>query len=117
MRTEVNEEESLLANVSYIDIFNEKVEKFLSTKDLKDKLSEYTKNYDLLLDNSAFFRKGIFNHYQAGEIAKQLKTHGFFKADHTDYIVMVLNSSEIWNQLIPKMTGMADSQVNISQGN
>ncbi len=34
-----------------------------------------------------------------------------------DYIVMVLNSNEIRNQLIPKMTGMADSQVNISQGN
>lgn len=58
VRTEVNdEEESLLANISYIDIFNEKVEKFLSTKDLKDKLSEYTKNYDSLLDDSAFFVK------------------------------------------------------------
>ena len=99
VRTEVNEEEeSLLANISYINIFNEKVEKFLSTKDLKDKLSEYTKNYDLLLDNSAFFRKGIFNHYQAGEIARQLKTHGFFKADHTIYLNADTEKKEITSE-------------------
>lgn len=98
VRTEVNEEESLLANISYINIFNEKVENFLSTKDLKDKLSEYTKNYDSLLDNSAFFRKGIFNHYQAGEIAKQLKTHGFFKADHTIYLNTDTEKKEITSE-------------------
>ncbi|GFO73086.1 hypothetical protein BJAS_P3675 [Bathymodiolus japonicus methanotrophic gill symbiont] len=98
VRTEVNEEESLLANISYINIFNEKVEKFLSTKDLKDKLSEYTKNYDSLLDNSAFFRKGIFNHYQAGEIARQLKTHGFFKADHTIYLNADTEKKEITSE-------------------
>lgn len=98
VRTEVNEEESLLANISYINIFNEKVENFLSTKDLKDKLSEYTKNYDSLLDNSAFFRKGIFNHYQAGEIAKQLKTHGFFKEDHTIYLNTDTEKKEITSE-------------------
>ena len=47
-------------------------------------------HYEALLSKSRFFRKGVFNHYQAGEIAKQLKNHGFFKANHK----VVLNSKE-----------------------
>lgn len=87
VRTEVNEEtENPLAKYKYVSIFNEKVEKFLLTKDFKEKLEDYTKQYDTLLSGSSFFRKGVFNHYQAGEIAKQLKTHGFFKADHTVFL-------------------------------
>jgi type I restriction enzyme S subunit len=34
-----------------------------------------------------------------------------------DYLVAILNSTPIRKLLIPKMTGMAESQVNISQGN
>ncbi|MCF6344471.1 MAG: phage infection protein [Devosiaceae bacterium] len=99
VRTEVNEEnESRLAEVPYSAIFNDKVEKFLLTKDFKDKLQDYTNNYDELLSNSAFFRKGIFNHYQAGEIAKQLKNHGFFKADHTVYLNTETEKKEITSE-------------------
>ncbi|MBU3033483.1 hypothetical protein [Tritonibacter mobilis] len=87
VRTEVNEEtDNPLAQYQYTSIFNDKVEKFLLTKDFKEKLEDYTKNYDTLLSKSSFFRKGVFNHYQAGEIAKQLKAHGFFKADHTVFL-------------------------------
>ena len=87
VKTEIEEEEDKsLAEISYISIFNTKVEEFLATADLKNKLEEYTNNYDELLSKSRFFRKGIFNHYQAGEIAKQLKAHGFFKADHSIYL-------------------------------
>jgi hypothetical protein len=87
VRTEVNEEtKNPLAQYQYISIFNDKVEKFLLTKDFIEKLEDYTKNYDTLLSSSSFFRKGVFNHYQAGEISKQLKTHGFFKADHTVFL-------------------------------
>ena len=82
IRVEVNEDpETPLSEITYLSIFNDKVQKFLLTKDFKEKLDEYTKNYDALLSGSSFFRKGVFNHYQAGEIAKQLKSHGFFKAD------------------------------------
>ena len=87
IRVEVNEDpETPLSEIKYLSIFNDKVLKFLLTKDFKEKLDEYTKNYDALLSGSTFFRKGVFNHYQAGEIAKQLKSHGFFKADHTVFL-------------------------------
>ncbi|MEP5535235.1 hypothetical protein, partial [Ekhidna sp.] len=87
IRTEVNEEpKSPLSEIKYVSIFNDRVLKFLGTEDFKDKLNDYTKNYDELLSKSTFFRKGVFNHYQADEIAKQLKSHGFFKADHTVFL-------------------------------
>lgn len=87
IRKEVEEEDHTnLIDVPYASIFNVKVEKFLDTADFKDKLKEYATNYDELLSKSRFFRKGVFNHYQAGEIAKQLKNHGFFKAEHTIYL-------------------------------
>lgn len=77
---------SQLASVQYSNIFNEKVEKFLATKDFKQKLEEYVRVYDDLVSKSTFFRKGVFNHYQAAEIAKNLKSHGFFKAEHSIYL-------------------------------
>ena len=81
-------EDPVLAGIKFTTLFNEKTEKLLAEEDIKETLEEYTANYDALLSKSRFFRKGVFNHYQAGEIAKQLKNHGFFKADHK----VVLNS-------------------------
>lgn len=87
IKGEVAEEsESDLAQIKYGDIFGGKVEEFLNDADIKDKLQEYTNTYENLLDNSKFFRKGVFNHYQANEIARQLKNHGFFKAEHSVYL-------------------------------
>lgn len=75
-----------LVEVPYSVIFNDKVEKLIADDDIKATLKEYTSNYDSLLSKSRFFRKGIFNHYQAIEIAKQLKNHGFFKAEHKVFL-------------------------------
>ncbi len=85
----LEEQKSDLSKIAYGQIFNDKVEAFLNTKDFKTKLVEYTKIYDKLLSSSTFFKKGVFNHFQASEITKNLKNHGFFKADHSVY----LNSS------------------------
>src|SRR5690606_31319423 len=63
--------------------------------DTQEKLSTYTERYDELLDKSKFFKKGVFNHFQAGEIAKQLTKHGFFKADHSIYLNSVDEKTEI----------------------
>ena len=92
VRTEVLEdpEDPVLVGIKFATLFNEKIEKLLAEEDVKEMLEEYTANYDALLSKSRFFRKGVFNHYQAGEIAKQLKNHGFFKADHK----VVLNSKD-----------------------
>ncbi|MGC9417809.1 MAG: hypothetical protein ACP5EN_02445 [Rhodovulum sp.] len=88
IRAEVLEDEidEGLANVPYAVLFNEKVEKLISNHEIKSALEEYTANYDNLLSKSRFFRKGVFNHYQATEVAKQLKAHGFFKADHKVFL-------------------------------
>lgn len=83
-------EDPILSGIQYKTLFNSKIEKFLEDETIKSALAEYTSVYDVLLSQSRFFRKGVFNHYQASEIAKQLKTHGFFKADHKVF----LNSKE-----------------------
>lgn len=84
-----------LASITYNQIFNDKVEEFLNTKDFKTKLTEYTKIYDQLVSTSTFFKKGVFNHYQASEIAKNLKNHGFFKAEHSVYLNARSDKKEI----------------------
>lgn len=89
------EEKNDLEKISYNKIFNDKVEDFLNTKGFKEKLAEYTKIYDQILSNSTFFKKGIFNHYQASEIAKNLKSHGFFKAEHSVYVNSDTQKKEI----------------------
>lgn len=75
-------DESLLSNIIYQKIFNDKVLEILKSKDFIDNLSEYIKIYDDLLSKSNFFKKGVFNHNNAAEIARNLKDNGFFKANH-----------------------------------
>ena len=71
-----------LVGIKFNTLFSERVEKLIFDPETQVALEEYTANYDALISGSRFFREGVFNHYHAGEIAKQLKTHGFFKADH-----------------------------------
>ena len=88
VRSEVKDDpfDKSLEGIKYGSLFNDKVEGFLSDPDLKAALEDYTATYDTLLERSRFFKKGVFNHYQAGEIAKQLKNHGFFKAEHKVFL-------------------------------
>lgn len=96
VEAEVRDEPSSdLSKIVYSQIFNDKVEDFLKTKDFKSKLEGYTKVYDKLLSSSTFFKKGVFNHYQAGEVSKNLKAHGFFKADHSVYLNTKESKKEI----------------------
>ena len=88
IRSEVNDDpfDKSLEGIKYSSLFNGKVEEFLADPEMKAALTDYTATYDTLLEKSRFFRKGVFNHYQAGEIAKQLKNHGFFQAEHKVYL-------------------------------
>ena len=72
-----------LTDIKFNSIFSDRIEKLLSDPEVKAALQQYTEIYDALLKKSRFFRKGVFNHYNAQEVAKQLKNHGFFKAEHT----------------------------------
>jgi hypothetical protein len=75
-----------LAGVPYDVIFEQRVVDMLSDKGVQDTLVEYAGKYDELISKSTFFKKGIFEYYDASEIAKKLVEHGFFKADHTVYL-------------------------------
>ena len=88
VRSEVLDDpfDASLDGIKYSVIFNDQVERFLQDPGSKEALVDYTNTYDELLEKSRFFRKGVFNHYQAGEIAKQLKNHGFFQAEHKVYL-------------------------------
>ncbi len=72
-----------LKDVPYDLIFDEKVQGFLETKDFKKVISEYIKKYNELLAASTYFKKGVFNYYNAAQIAKHLADNGFFAAKHS----------------------------------
>src|SRR5260370_24783791 len=71
------------ANVKYDEIFETKILDFLKTKDVCAALKDYIEKYDKLIAASTYFKKGIFNYYNAATIAKTLADNGFFEAKHT----------------------------------
>jgi len=84
LRREVEElRETPLSEVAYDKIFNEKVLNALNNQDLKESIEMYAERYNELLSTSIFFRKGTFDYYNAGQIAKSLTDNGFFDAKHT----------------------------------
>jgi hypothetical protein len=56
---------------------------FLNTKDFKTAIADYITRYNELLAASTYFKKGIFEYYNAATIAKSLADNGFFDAKHT----------------------------------
>ncbi len=73
----------ILTNIVYNEIFNDKVSNFLQEKSFNTKIKEYITIYDKLVNqNTSFFKKGEFNHYNADNVTKSLKDNGFFKAEH-----------------------------------
>jgi hypothetical protein len=69
--------------VSYGEIFNDKVLQFLSKEDVRRQLADYVDRYNQLIDNSTYFRRGVFNHNHAATVSKSLMDNGFFAAKHT----------------------------------
>jgi energy-coupling factor transporter ATP-binding protein EcfA2 len=75
-----------LAEVIYKEIFNPKVAVVLADPNFTEKIEEYIQQYDELVSKSTFFQKGVFTHNNAAEIAKNLNSNGFFKADHSVFL-------------------------------
>jgi hypothetical protein len=71
------------ANVRYDELFDSKILEFLKTKDVCTAIKDYIEKYDKLIAASTYFKKGIFNYYNAATIAKNLADNGFFEAKHT----------------------------------
>jgi hypothetical protein len=91
VRDEVTTQKDMpFANINYDTIFDEKVLNFLGTKDVKTAIESYIIKYNELLASSTYFKKGVFNYYNAATIAKSLADNGFFEAKHS----VNLNASE-----------------------
>jgi len=90
-----NGKEDWLCDFKYQVVFNDKVLALLEAPDFKARLAEYMAEYDKLVSESRFFRKGIFNHNNAADIAKSLKDNGFFEANHTVTMVAKTSKEEI----------------------
>jgi len=78
------------ADVQYDIVFDEKVLTALNTKDTKTAIRDYVEKYNELIAKSTYFKKGTFDYYNAGQIAKNLAENGFFNAKHT----VKLNANE-----------------------
>ena len=99
IKREVEEQkDSPFESVEYDKIFNEKVLSALNTKDLKNAIEDYVKRYNQLLAGSTYFRKGTFDYYNAGQVAKSLADNGFFDAKHTVSLNADSGNHEITNQ-------------------
>jgi len=88
--------ETPLADVKYDIIFDEKVLKALEP--LKNDIESYVRRYNELLASSTYFKKGTFDYYNAGQIAKSLADNGFFDAKHTILLKSGKGSKEIQTQ-------------------
>jgi len=86
------------ADVDYDTIFDEKVLNALGTKDVKTAIEGYVQRYNELLAASTYFKKGTFDYYNAGQIAKSLADNGFFAAQHTVNLKSTSKSLEIRTQ-------------------
>jgi hypothetical protein len=79
----LGQKDAPFADVKYDTIFDDKVITFLNTKDFKTAIREYITRYNELLAGSTYFKKGIFEYYNAATIAKSLADNGFFDAKHS----------------------------------
>jgi hypothetical protein len=79
----LGQQDSPFANIDYDVIFDGKVLEMLGAKDFKTAIQGYIERYNALLAVSRYFKKGVFNYYNAATIAKSLADNGFFKARHT----------------------------------
>lgn len=96
VKEEVGEEnDTPLGDVIYNDIFNPKVEALLADQAFKEKIQDYIEKYDELMNKSTFFKKGVFTHNNAADIAKNLNTNGFFKAEHSVFLRIKGEKKEI----------------------
>jgi hypothetical protein len=99
VKREVTEQkDNLFSTVPYDTVFNDKVLSALNNKDLKSAVHEYMKQYNSLLENSTYFKRGTFDYYNAGQIAKNLTDNGFFEAKHTVNLNSASGSQQITNQ-------------------
>jgi len=79
----VAREDSQFAQVPHNVIFEPRVVALLENPEFRNALSDYVDRYDELLEASQYFHRGRFSYYDAEQVAKNLRGHGFFDAKHS----------------------------------
>jgi hypothetical protein len=79
----IEQKDTPFADVLYDTIFDDRILSVLQTADVKTAIESYVKRYNELLAASTYFKRGTFDYYNAGQIAKSLADNGFFDAKHT----------------------------------
>ena len=85
----LNDENPTYQDIKYNELFNDKTKWAIENKEFIKDINFYVEKYNELLEKSIFFKKGIFDHVQASDIASHLEKNGFFRAEHT----VVLNGN------------------------
>ena len=78
-----DQKDAPFADIEYDRVFEEKALSFLSQPNARSLVKSYVERYNELLDTSKYFKRGIFDYYNASTIAKTLAVNGFFEAKHT----------------------------------
>lgn len=71
------------SHIPYKIIMDEKVLQMLNEKNFAEKIQDYTDKYNLLLEKSQYYKKGIFNPTKANNILNATKKENFFQAEHS----------------------------------
>lgn len=74
------------SEIKYDEIINEKVLGFLKTEAVSTQIENYVAEYNKLIDQSRFFKRGAFDHTNASVICESLNKNGFFKAEHSIFL-------------------------------
>ncbi|WP_288437223.1 hypothetical protein [uncultured Chryseobacterium sp.] len=70
------------SSLKYSELFNSDVIEFLTKPDVKNKIEEYFKTYNDLVEKSTVFKTGIFNPGRADSVALTLNKENYFHANH-----------------------------------
>ncbi len=76
------QEDFLPSDFPYDLIFDEKVRALFESQDVQKLLKDYIERQNELLEKSKYFKRGTFNYYNAGTVAKALADNGYFGANH-----------------------------------
>lgn len=75
-----------LSKLKYNKIFTPKAEEIMASAKFREQIEQYMEIYEKLTSESSFFRRGVFNHNNASDVAKNLQKNGFFEAEHSVYV-------------------------------
>lgn len=82
VKGELSDELSQYSGLAYAEIFNDKTEQILKRPEFMEHILSYIENYNNLLEQSHFFKRGVFGPANADDITKELENKGYFKAAH-----------------------------------